>query len=328
MKIARLVYDDQVPSVEIEREALGGKGELDIVTFNAAKNDIPGLIASLEPYDGLVTDYVPLTEEILSRLPRCKVISVAATGWTAVDAEACRRNGVTLCAIGEYCTQEVADHTILLLLALERRLMVFVESVQANKKWDWMAAPDIERLEGRTLGVVGLGKIGQAVAARAKAFGLKVSAYDPFLPAEAAARIGVALGPLEELLKNSDYVSIHMAVDQSNAGLFDYDKFRMMAKKPFLINVSRGSAVVEEDLVKALDEGLIKGAGLDVLSTEDPDLNAHPLAGRTNVILTPHIAFYSKTSMYLNSKISMDNAIYVLEGREELTNRIVAKPGA
>jgi D-3-phosphoglycerate dehydrogenase len=117
-----------------------------------------------------------------------------------------------------------------------------------------------------------------------------------------------------------------MAVDQSNSGLVDYAKFKKMSKKPFLINVARGGALNEDDLVRALDEGLIRGAGLDVLSSESPDLAAHPLVGRSNVILTPHIAFFSKTSMYLNSKISVDNALAVLEGDLERVNKIVAKP--
>jgi D-3-phosphoglycerate dehydrogenase len=326
MKIGKLVYDDQVPGIEVEKAALGAKGTLDIVTFSAVKPDIAGLIKDLTPYDAIVTDYVPLTKEIISGLTKCKVISVAATGWTSVDVQACQDKGLYLCAIGEYCTQEVADHTLLLILSLQRRLMLFNHSVQVEKKWDWQAAPDIERVEGQTLGLIGLGKIGRAVAKRARAFGLEVAAHDPFLPKDGGADIGVKLLPLDDLLAVSDYVSVHMAVDQSNAGSFNYEKFAKMAKKPFFLNVSRGSAVIEADLVKALDEGLIRGAALDVLSTENPDLTTHPLVGRLNVILTPHIAFYSKMSMYLNSKISIDNAVYVMEGRNDLTNKIITGP--
>jgi D-3-phosphoglycerate dehydrogenase len=212
-----------------------------------------------------------------------------------------------------------------LLLALQRRLLIFNKAIQEEKKWDWLAAPNIERVEGQTIGILGFGKIGQAVGSRAKAFGLNVIAYDPYLPLAIAEKQGVRLMDLEEVLEQSDYISVHMAVDNQNKGFLDYDKFKMMKKQPFLINVSRGAAIEEPDLVKALDEKLIKGAALDVLITEDPVLEGHPLVGRENVILTPHVAFYSKMSMYLNKKISMENAINVIEGSLDKTNKIVNK---
>ena len=326
MKIARLVYKDQVPSIEVEKNVLGDKGTIDIIIFDDAAGDTEKLISDLLPYDGILTDYVPLSREILSRLPNCKVISVAATGWTAVDTEAASDYGKYVCAIGEYCTQEVADHTMALLLALERRVVFFNDLVHRRKKWDWQAAPDMERIEGQTLGILGLGKIGQAVARRARAFGIKVIAYDPYLPPEVAAKLEVPLKSLDEVLAESNFISIHMAVDQSNSGLLSYAKFKMMAKKPFIINVARGAALEEADLIRALDEGLVKGAALDVLNSESADMTGNPLADNDKVILTPHIAFYSKTSLYLNNKISMDNIIFVLEGELDQTNKIVSSP--
>jgi D-3-phosphoglycerate dehydrogenase len=176
MKIARLVYDDQIPDLTVEKQTLAGKSDLILVTFSGKDQDIPKLVADLKPFDGLVTDYVPLTRLIISQLANCKVISMASTGWTAVDASAAVEKGIYLCAIGEYCTQEVADHTLAILLALQRRLTAFNYAVHHKKIWDWQAEPDIERIEGQMLGILGLGKIGQAVAQRARAFGLKVIA--------------------------------------------------------------------------------------------------------------------------------------------------------
>ncbi len=326
MKIARLTYDDATPDIEVEKQALGSKGTLEYVFFSEADQDVEKLIHDLQPYDAILNDYVPLTRPIIERLSNCKVISMASSGYTAVDAEAAADNGMYVCAIGEYCTQEVADHTLTLLMALQRRLTLFNNNIQNKKVWDWLAAPDIERLEGQTVGILGLGKIGQAVASRARAFGLNIIAYDPYLPPEVAAKLGIPLKTLDELFAESDYISIHMSVDDSNKGFLDYDKFRKMKKHPFIINVSRGAAVEEPDLVRALDEGLVKGAALDVLSSESPDLENNPLVGRDNVILTPHVAFYSRTSMYLCCKISMDNIIDVFEGNLDKVNRIVARP--
>ena len=322
MKIAKLSYES-APPLEVERETLGNKGTVDVVTFDS---DARRLTQALSPYDGILTDYVPLTREIITGLDKCRVISVEATGWTSVDGDAAADKGIYVCALGEYCTQEVADHTLSLLLALQRRLVLFNNNAHFRKIWDWQAAPDIERMEGQTLGILGFGRIGQAVAARARAFGLKVVAYDPFLPPEVAAGLGVALLPLDEVLTGSDYISVHMAVDDSNKGFLDYDKFKMMARRPFIINVARGLAIEEPDLVRALDEGLVRGAGLDVLSTESPDLGGHPLAGRDNVILTPHVAFYSRMSLYLSYKIAMDNIIHVLAGDFGKVNKLVAGP--
>lgn len=323
MHIAKLSYDTN-PSVEVERETLGARGNIDIVTF---KGDTRRLVQDLAPYDGILTDYVPLTREIIAGLTKCRVISVEATGWTSVDGEAATDHGIYVCALGEYCTQEVADHTLALLLALQRRLVLFNNNAHQKQVWDWQAAPDIDRMEGQTLGLLGFGRIGQAVAARAKAFGLKVIAYDPFLPENAAVELGVPLLPLDEVLAGSDYISVHMAVDGENKGFLDYAKFKKMTRRPFVINVARGLAVAEWDLVRALDEGLVRGAGLDVLSTESPDLGAHPLTGRENVILTPHVAFYSKMSLFLSYKIATENIMHVLAGNFARANKIVARPG-
>lgn len=323
MKIAKLSYETD-PPVAVEKETLGNKGAVDVVTFNG---DARQLIQDLRPYDGILTDYVPLTGEIIAALANCKVISVEATGWTSVDGAAATEKGIYVCALGEYCTQEVADHTLALLLALQRRLVLFNNNAQLKHKWDWQAAPDMDRMEGQTLGVLGFGRIGQAVAVRAKAFGLKVIAYDPFLSEDVAASLSVPLLSLDEVLAKSDYISVHMAVDDSNKGFLDYAKFKKMERRPFVVNVARGLAVEESDLVRALDEGLVRGAGLDVLSTESPDLTTHPLTGRDNVILTPHVAFYSKMSLYLSYKIAMENIIYVLAGDFARVNRIVAGPG-
>lgn len=322
MKIARLVYENQVPSIDVEKEVLGNQGVLDIVTVTVGASE-QDIVDATKGYEALLSDYVPLTKKVLQSLPELQVISLASTGFTSVDVKEAKKLGIRVAAIGEYCTQEVAEHTMAVMLSLARNLQTFYRSVQIDREWDWLAAPNMMRLEGQTLGIVGFGKIGQAVSKRAKSFGMCVVAHDPYLPPEVAKEQKVPLKEIDHLLQESDFITVHMAVEDGQKPFFDYEKFKSMKKKPYFINLSRGSAVNEDDLVIALDNGLLKGAALDVLKSEAPDLESNELIGRENVIITPHVAFYSRESMYLNNKISMENLIYALKDELNKVNRLI-----
>src|SRR5699024_2719819 len=150
------------------------------------------------------------------------------------------------------------------------------------------AAQHLQRIEGQTMGIVGLGRIGQSVARKAKGFDMNVIAYDPFLPPEIAENLGVKLVDLDTLLAESDVVSIHMNLTKENYHMFKKETFSKMKKKPWIINEGRGPMICEDDLVWALDEGLVRGAGLDMLESENPDLSECKLLGRDNVLLMPH----------------------------------------
>ena len=228
-------------------------------------------------------------------------------------------------ANGPYCTQEVADHTLALLLALNRRLMDYHRGVQADGLWKWDAFPDIRRLEGQTLGILGFGAIGRAVARRAQAFGIRVVAHDPFVPESLAREMDVELLDAPELLARADVVSNHMNLNETSRGFFNRETFALMRRKPLLINVGRGETVIEADLARALDEGVVSGAGLDVLAQEEPELEGHPLRGRPNVILTPHMAFYSDTALFDCLRIACQNLTYYLNGEHDKVNRFVPR---
>ena len=156
---------------------------------------------------------------------------------------------------------------------------------------------------------------------------MQILAVDPFLTGDAAKEAGVVSVSAEEAIREADIITNHMNLTEENYHFFDEEKFRKMERKPIFINVGRGACVDEAALVKALDEGLIRGAGLDVLEAEKPELNGNPLLGRPNVILTPHSAFYLDDSMNRLQSISADNLVYALKGDYEKVMKFVAEPG-
>lgn len=298
--------------------------------------DIPDAAVVIHPYrdseafyremadaDGLLTAFIPLDKAALDRLPRLRAISINATGYNFVDLDETRRRGIAVCAIGEYCTQEVADHTIALLLALDRNLKHYADDIDRLGRWQYYSAPRPMGLTGATLGLFGFGKIGRAVAHRAQGFGMRVLAVDPRADRAQAEALGVTLTDADTLLREADAVSCHMNLTSENEGFFDYACFERMAKRPIFLNVARGGCVVEADLVRALDEGLVRAAGLDVLEAEKPDLAHCALRGRENVILTPHAAFYSARSIDALQRMSCKNLTLCLTGRTREAFRVV-----
>ena len=306
----------------VERQFLPQGSELFIVDFTGDRRK---LAEDLRGLDALLVSYVPIDAEILDALDICQAIAVPAVGWNWIDAPAAWKKGIAVMANGPYCTQEVADHTLALLLALNRRLMDYHRGVQADGLWKWDAFPDIRRLEGQTLGILGFGAIGRAVARRAQAFGIRVVAHDPFVPESLAREMDVELLDAPELLARADVVSNHMNLNETNRGFFNRETFALMRRKPLLINVGRGETVIEADLARALDEGVVSGAGLDVLAQEEPELEGPPLRGRPNVILTPHMAFYSDTALFDCLRIACQNLTYYLNGEHDKVNQFVPR---
>jgi D-3-phosphoglycerate dehydrogenase len=280
------------------------------------------LVDACRDADAVITDYVRFDRAVLSQMTRCRVVSVAATGWDRIDIVAARELGISVCCVGEYCTGEVADHTMALMLALNRRLLNYHAQVQQDKSWAYDRVGGIRRLAGQTLGIVGMGRIGRAVAKRARGFGLSIIGHDPFLP-EAQAPGDIPMAGLGELLERSDIISLHCNLVDENRALIHAGAFNHMHRRPLLINVARGGLVDEKALVGALDSGNVAGAALDVLADEPPGLEGHPLAGRDDVILTPHVAFYSDQSLQDCRRISAANIRHFFAGRPDEVFRFV-----
>lgn len=239
----------------------------------------------------LFHDIPMLTDASMVLAGRCRGIVRAGVGYNNIDLAAASRRGIVVCNVPDYGTEEVADHTLMLLLALVRRLLPTFDAIRSGG-WNLELAHGIPRLRGRTIGLVGCGRIGIATALRAKAFGLDVVFYDPLVAPGIEKALGVRrVDRLETLLEQSQFVSVHCYLDDSTYHLIDAQAMARMPAGAFLINTARGPIVDQVAVVEALDQGHLAGAGLDVVEREPLDdnrLRSHP-----NVILTPHSAFYS-----------------------------------
>ncbi len=307
--------------LSIERQHLPAGARIETFTYGG---DQQALIAACRAADAILTDYVPFNRTVLEQLEHCRIISVAATGWDCVDVGAAAERGIRVSCVGEYCTDEVADHTLALLLALNRKLLAYHRQVQTDRNWRWNEVHGVQRLAGQTLGLIGFGRIGQAVGRRARGFGLRVLVFDPLVDGGMANRHGAQATDFEELLAQADIISLHCNLSAANRGLLDRAAFARMRRKPLLLNVARGGLIVEPDLVEALDRGLIEGAALDVLVQDSPDLLHHPLAGRSDVLLTPHVAFYSESALADLRRISAQNIQAFLEDRPNDVFRLIS----
>jgi D-3-phosphoglycerate dehydrogenase len=271
------------------------KGELERIGAElilAQAQEESDLIRSCKEADGLINQYSILSRKVLESLPKCKVISRYGVGVDSVDLKAATELGMIVANVPDYCMDEVADQTVAMILALIRKVVFFDQRVKAGV-WDFREGIPIHRIRGRTLGLIGCGRIGLEVARRVSGFGVKVIAFDPYL---AKAPAGIELKDFDSVLKESDMISVHCPLNQATRHLIGEPEFGKMEKKPIIINTSRGPIVDEEALTRALDQDLVSGAGLDVLEKEPPG-SGHPLLSRSNVVLSPHISFYSVESI-------------------------------
>jgi D-3-phosphoglycerate dehydrogenase len=285
------VSDSVFPNLDPAREVLSRIG----AELRLAQEPTPeSILGVARDADALLATYAKITAEMIPQMKRCRIISRFGIGVDNVDVAAATKAGIVVTKVPDYCIDEVSDHTLALLLALVRKIPSSNARTHAGR-WEMQAVVPIHRLRGSTLGLVGFGRIPQLVAPKAQAFGIKVVAYDPYIAEEVFTRAQVEKVEFAELLRRSDYISIHSPLVPETRHLFNADAFRQMKTTAYLVNTARGPIVDEEALAKALDAKQLAGAGLDVLSQEPP--SGSPLFGRDNVILTPHTSFYSVESL-------------------------------
>lgn len=276
-------------------------------------------------------DVVVILEEVYSRkvienLKNCRLIVTSRVGVENIDLAAATEQGILVANAGELCREEVAEHTMALLLACARKLL---QLHRAAQKGLWTAInckeireiwPPIPRISGQILGLIGFGKIARTLEPKAKAFGLKIIAYDPYVSEAVAEEFGVELVSLDKLLKESDYISLHAALTEENYHLLGLSEFKKMKPTAYVINVARGQLIDEQALYTALKEKYIAGAGLDVLEAESIHTD-NPLLGLDNVIITCHSAHYSDTSFPLYSQLPVQEVARIRRG--ELPKNLV-----
>ena len=255
-----------------------------------------------------IVNKVPMRAPTLEQLPQLKMIAVAATGYDVIDIAYCRTHGIAVANIRNYAVHTVPEHAFAMILALRRNLLAYRQDVE-NGVWNHsdqfcFFTHDIGDLYGATLGIIGEGAIGQGTAAIGRAFGMRVLFAD-HAPPKAQ---GVTFTPHAQVLAESDVISLHCPLIPATRNLIDLAAFRQMKRNALLINTARGGLVDEAALIQALDEGLIAGAGFDVLTVEPPR-DGHPLLDlkRTNFILTPHVAWASDGAMQFLADQLIDN---------------------
>lgn len=308
--------------ISVEKSCCPEGAELAIAVYDEHSANNEAFYKEIENADIIVNGYVYFGKKEIDAMKNCKVISFQSTGYNEVDLEYAASKGIAVCSILDYCTQETAENTMALMLNLQRAIRQYDRSVQQDKVWDYGVVQHLRRIEGQVMGIAGLGRIGQSVAKKAQGFDMPVIAYDPYLPPEIAEKLGVKLVDFDTLLAESDVISIHMNLTDENYHMFNKETFKKCKKQPIIVNEGRGALISDDDLLWALEEGLVRGAALDMLESENPDLNNCKLLGRDDVLLTPHSGYFSDTSNYLVAKLSMDNALYYFNGEYDKVKTI------
>ena len=263
----------------------------------------------------IITNKTPITEEIITSAPRLSVIAVTATGYNIVDIAVAKKKNVPVCNVPVYGTDSVAQHAFALLLELANQVGRHAESVRQG---DWAKSPDwsysktpILELRDKTMGIIGFGRIGRQVANLARAFGMKVIFNDTNVLSDSEQGVSLA-----ELFARSDFISIHCPLTPENRGFIKKSLLSKAKPGAFLINTSRGQLINETDLAHALRDGVLAGAGLDVLSIEPPPAD-HPLIGVSNCIITPHMAWISKEARTRIMQTTLENVRQALAGKPQ-----------
>jgi len=275
--------------------------------------DEAAIMAFAASAHALISPRAPVTRRVIESLKQCRVIARPGAGTDNVDHHAATEHNIVVVYVPDFCTEEVADHTLAFILACHKKLLRLDRFVRSGR-WGFDLLAPLPRLAGQVLGLVGFGRIAQSVARKAQTFGLKVIGYDPYQKNEVFARCQAAAAGLEELLRRSDYVSLHIPLTPQTRGMMGTKELHLMQPSAYLINCARGGVVDEPALIEALRQRTIAGAALDCLAQEPPPAD-HPLFALDNVILTPHSAAYSDGAMaYLREK-TIEQIVDVFLGR-------------
>lgn len=274
--------------------------------------------------DIILTGFAPLTRRVIERLERCRLIAAYTTGTDAIDVLAATEKGILVTNCGDYCSEEVAEHTLALIMCLVRGVSVLNTM---TKKGRWVKAvaiqdtvfgshflANVHRLSKLTLGILGFRRIGRKVAEKALGLGFNVITHDPFANPHNVSSPAVEHVGYVDLFKNSDVLSIHLPLNQKTRNLVGRRELALMKPGSYLVNTSRAAVVEEGALVEAVLSGRLAGVALDVM-WEEPPSPSHPLFRHENVIVTPHIGFYSVESMKLMHERVVDQVLSFLRGQ-------------
>ena len=306
-----LVTDYVRPSTDPERAVIeAGGAELVI----APDSDEDTLIELARDSDAIMTCFAKVTEKVVRAAENCLIVSRYGVGTDNIAVDVATELGIIVTYVPDYCVDEVSDHVLGMMLAWNRRIVMHNTDTKMNGWGNAGLGFRIMRLRGKRLGVVGFGRIGRAVADKARAFGMEVIASDPFVTAEQMAEVGVVKAESPELLSQCEFVTLHSPLIPETQDMISVEEFGQMRSDAFLINCARGGLVDEEALYSALTSGAIAGAGLDVLVDLQPPLD-HRIIQLDNVIVTPHTAFFSQEATLELEERAAEAVIDVFKGR-------------
>ncbi len=274
------------------------------------------VIAVASDCDALICQFAPITRRVIESLTRCRIIVRYAIGVDNIDVAAAEEHGIYVCNVPDYGIDEVSNHAIALLLDCAKKLTYLAGQVKQGNCSYTIVKP-LFRMEGKTLGLMGFGRIPRLVAKKMAGFGVHIIAYDPMMNEEQARELGVTPVSFDQLLRESDYLSVHCPLTADTHHLFNESAFRAMKPTAIFINTARGGVVKEEDLIRALEQGEIAMAGIDVTETE-PIPVGHPLLKLDNAVVTPHAAWYSEEAVQSLQLKAAQEAARVLMGQPPL----------
>lgn len=305
-----VVTDHVFPNLDQEREILAAAGhELRYEGDARTPEEVRAVVAGAE---GVLNCYAPVPADVIGSMQGCRIIARYGIGLDTIDVPAATDHDIVVTNVPDYCIDEVSDHALALILALGRGVVRLDRSVRSGT-WNPMVARPLHRIRGRSLGLVGFGRIARRLAEKAAPIGFRILATDPYVPAEAIEAAGAKAMDLHTLLASSDVVSVHAPLTEENRHLIAAPELRTMPPGAFLVNTSRGPLVDLYAVRAALDAGHLGGAALDVLEQEPPDA-ADPLFERPDVIVTPHAAFYSEESMSEQQRKAAEQVAVALRG--------------
>lgn len=282
-----LVSDQVFPDIDVETGVLGEIG----ADIEVADGTVEDLVRRGTDADAVLNTYLPIDESMIGKLGLCRVIARYGIGVDNIDLVAARAAGIVVTNVPDYCVDEVSTHTVALLLALLRRVPDADRAVRAGQ-WSLAGLRPIQRMDTVTVGLIGFGRIGRRVSSVLSALGCRIVVHDPYLEPGPGSP---ALVALPELLRSSDAISLHVPLTPKTAGIINADSIALMPQHAVLVNTSRGGLVELDDLAAALNGERIRAAALDVLPAEPAD--AARVAGVKNLLLTPHMAYYSEQAI-------------------------------
>lgn len=294
-----------------QEKAILASVDAELLSYHCKTED--EVIQAAADCDALICQFAPITRRVIESLRRCKVIVRYAIGVDNIDLKAAEECGIIVCNVPDYSIDEVSNHVIALLLDCCKKLTYMAGQTKLGNTSYTMIEP-LSRMEGRTLGLMGFGRIARVVARKMSGFGLNIIAYDPMMDTAAAQQLNVSPVSFQELLAQSDYISIHCPLTQETHHLFDRQIFEQMKPTVIFINTARGAIVKEEDMVAFLREHEFAMAGIDVTETE-PVPTDHPLLKLNNAVVTPHVAWYSVESVLSLQRKVAEEIAGVLSGQ-------------